>query len=123
MLHGKRLSDAAAKPVSHDACAIDGELVEQLDDSIRVPSCVNWASERAITSTVAEQIEHNEPMARRHEWNDAAPEMARCWEAVDEHDRNTGAARPCGVVVQPCAGEIEKLTAHAKAGIASGEKM
>ena len=43
--------------------------------------------------------------------------------SVDEHDGIAGAARAGGVVVDPRAGEIEKLTAHASARSHGGGKM
>jgi len=53
-------------------------------------------------------------MAARHERDDVAPEVTRRREAVEKHDGYAGAARSGGVVVDPRAAKIEKLTAHAK---------
>ena len=99
--------------MADDAGAVYGELVEQLDDSFCVSARVHWPRQGAIASAVAQQIENDEPMTRRHEGNHAVPEMARGREAVDEYDRHTGTTRSGGEVVEPCAGKIEKLTAHA----------
>jgi len=86
--------------------------------------CAN--ADRPLHWTVAasetEQVEHDEPVAGRHEGNDVAPEVARRGEAMEEDDRISGATRAGGIVVDPCAVEIEKLTAHASARLAWGRE-
>ena len=51
-------------------------------------------------------------MARRHEWNDVAPEVARRGKPVQKHHGLAGAPSPGSVVVDARAGEIQELTAH-----------
>ena len=122
MPHGDGLRDAAAHAVTDDARFFDIELVEHGDDAVGLRLHVHRALHRAIASPEAEQIEHDEAMARRHERDDIRPEMARGREPVYEHDRVAGAARAGGVVVDPCAVEIEELTAHASARFAWGRE-
>jgi hypothetical protein len=73
--HGKGLRDASAKSVSDDASRMDVELVEQLDDAGRMSTNVEVAPARPITPPVAEEIEHNDAVAGRHERDDVVPQM------------------------------------------------
>jgi hypothetical protein len=70
--------------------------------------------ERPIAASESEEIEDDEPMPWRHQRDDVAPEVARRRKAVEEDDGHAATARSCGVVVEPRAAKIEKLTAHAK---------
>jgi hypothetical protein len=75
---------------------------------------------RSIAATIAEEVEYDETMSSWNERNDFVPQMTRRRKSVDEHGRHSGTSCSGGVVVQPGAGEIEKLTAHASLGVASG---
>src|SRR5262249_310569 len=98
MADGDRLCDTAAHAVAHDARARNSELIEDADDAFRVRANVDGAGERTITSAVAEQVEHDDAMARRRERDDVAPEMTRRRKAVEKHDRIAGAARSGRIV-------------------------
>ena len=64
---------------------------------------------RPVAATIAEQVEHDEPVSRRNERDDFVPQMARRRKSVDEHRGHSGTARSGGVVVQPGAGEVENI--------------
>ncbi len=118
--HGDALRDASAESMTDDARALDAQFVEQGDDAIGVRARVDGARQRTVAAPVAEEVEHDETMSRRHERNDFAPEMAGGRESVDEHDRIARAARAGGVVVETRARQIDELTAHASARLAWG---
>ena len=67
-------------------------------------------------------IQDDEAMSRRHERNDVAPQMPGRRKAVYEDNGIPGATRAGGVVIDPCAVEIEKLTAHASGRFAWGRE-
>jgi hypothetical protein len=113
VLDGARLRHSTAEPVADDACLVDTELVEDLDESVGVRARVDGTVERAIASSKAEEVEHHDAVARGHERNDVVPELARRRVAVDEHDRNASNARSVSVVLEPGAGHVEEFTAHA----------
>lgn len=118
--NGDRLCDAAANAVSHDARALDAELIEHRDDAFRMGADVDGAIEWAVAASVAEQVSDDEPMARRHERYDVAPQMAGGRKAVQEDDWFAGAPRAGGVVVDARAGEVEEFTAHEMGRVALG---
>jgi len=122
MSNGQRLRDAAANTVTNDARTLDVQFVEHLHHALGMRMNADVASEWSVASAVAKQIEHDESVAGGHERHDVAPQMARGGEAVDEHDGPTGATRSGRVVVQARARQIEKLTAHANPGVASGRE-
>jgi hypothetical protein len=112
--HGERLSDSAADAVSDEARAIDAKLIEQCDRSLGVRADVDWVRAGPIAASVAEEIEDDQSVSGWHQRDDVAPQMARGREAVKKNHGYAGAARSCGVVVEPRAAKIEKLTAHAE---------
>ena len=118
--HGDRLRDTAADTVTDDARFFHIELVEHGDDAIGVRADVHRPAHGTIAAPEAEEIEDDEAMPRRHERNDVAPEMSRRRKTVHEDNGVPGAARTGGVVVDPRAVEIEKLTAHASGRFALG---
>ena len=122
MAHRDRLHDAAAHAMTDGACFPDVELIEHRDDAIGLRANVHRSLHRTVASAEAKQIEHDEPMAGRHERNDVAPQMAGRRKAVDEDDGIADTSRAGGVVVDPCAVEIEKLTAHASDRFAWGRE-
>ena len=67
---------------------------------------------RTIAAAVAQQVEHDEPVARWHERHDAAPQMARRGEAMEKHDGRARPSRTRRVVVDSRAGEVEEFAAH-----------
>ena len=89
-------------PTMH-ACSMRSSS-SSCDDALGVGANVDGACERTVAATVAEQVDDDDAMPRRHERNDVAPEMARCRKAVQEHDGLTGAAGSGGVVVDARAG-------------------
>ena len=92
LLHRERLRHAAADTMTDDACARDAESVEQCHQSLGVRSEAKRAPSWWITASVAEQVEHHEASAGRHQRDDIAPEVARGGEAVHEHHRVASAA-------------------------------
>jgi hypothetical protein len=67
-----------------------------------------------IAAAVAEEVEDYEAVAGRNERDDIVPQMARRRKSVNKHGWYSGASRAGRIVVQPSAGEVEKLTAHAR---------
>ena len=108
-----QLRDAATHSVTHDTRTRDSELIEDLDDAFSVGLRVHSVSSRPIAPAVAEQVEDDEAVSGWNERNDLVPQMARRRKTVDEYCGYSGAPRSGGVVIQPGAGEVEKLTAHA----------
>ena len=104
MSDGDRLSDPAADAVANETCAIDAELVEELDDAFGMGADVDAVCQWPIASTVSEEIDDDESVARRHERNDVTPQMSRCREAVQKDDGIAGASGSGGVVVDARAG-------------------
>src|SRR5678815_2865237 len=98
--NGKRLRDASADAVTDDACALDMQFVEHLHHALGVRMNADGTSEWTVASPVAEQVQHDESVAGRHERHHIAPQMARGGEAVNEHDGLTDAARAGRVVIQ-----------------------
>lgn len=111
---GERLRDTTAHVVSNDAGAFDAKVVEQRDHSFGVRADVDGACEGPIAASESEEVDDDQPVPGRHERDDIDPEMARRRETVEEQNGYAGAARSGGVVVDPRAAEIEKLTAHAE---------
>jgi hypothetical protein len=112
-LRRDQLRDAATHTVTHDACALDSELIEYFDDAFSVSLRVYAVSARSVAPAISEQIEDDETVSWWNERNDLVPQMARRRKTMDEYRGYSGAPRSSGVVVQPGAGEVEKLTAHA----------
>src|SRR3954467_11610516 len=113
-----RLRDSTADAVTNNARLANFELVEYGDDAVGVRANVHFVLRRTIAPAKAEEVEYDETMALRHERNDVAPQVAGRRKAVQEDHGIAGAASAGGVVVDPRAVEIEKLTAHASARLA-----
>lgn len=117
-LRRDQLRDTAAQSVTDDTGTIDSELIENLDDARSVSLRVHLVAAWSVAAAISEQVEYDKTMPRWNEGNDLVPQMARRRKAVDEYRGYSGSPRSGGVVVQPGAGEVEKLTAHASLEIA-----
>jgi hypothetical protein len=111
--NGQRLCDAATDAMTYDAGPTYSELVEERYDSRGVSPDVDGTGQRAVASSIAEEIDDDQPVSGWHQRYHVVPQVARSGEAVQEHDRLAGAACSGRVIVESRPTEIEELTAHA----------
>jgi hypothetical protein len=75
MLDRQPLRDPATHVVPDDAREVDAQRVEQTEHAFAVPTDAQVATERAVAAPVAQEVADDEPVARRHEPDDVAPQV------------------------------------------------
>jgi len=98
--------------VPDDGSVVDRELIEEPNNALGVTSHRHIPPRRAITPSVAEEVDHNDTMTLRHERNHIGPEMRRRRKSVKENDRLAGSATSGGVVVESRSVYVDELTPH-----------
>jgi hypothetical protein len=98
--------------MAYDARVVDGQLIEQSNDSLSMTAYRHVAPRGTVAATVAEEIDDHHAVAFGNERNDLGPEMGRGRKSVKEDDRLAGPATSGSVVVQPSAVYVDELTPH-----------
>jgi hypothetical protein len=106
------LDHTASHSVSHEAGAVDPQVVEERAQGPRMRRAVERAAAR-LRSTEAGEVQDHEPVAVGEVARDRVPESRRGRETVDQDEGNARAPGACGIVIQPFSGQIDELTSHA----------
>jgi hypothetical protein len=99
--------------VPDDGRVVDRELIEEPNDPLGMAANGHVPTGWAITSPVAEKVDHYDAMPLWNERNYVRPKVRRRWEPMEENDRLAGSATPGGVVVESCSVYVDELTPHA----------